>query len=264
MEFQWIGGPTFILEIGNFRVISDPMFSQGPAAFHMPGLPSTGLPADVARLAPLPELELEDLDCIVVSHLHTDHFDREAIQQLPKSTQVIAPSYQVRRVETWGFQKVNGLQWWQHYRLAKGEEKLLITAVPAHHSNNLKIDQDLGTVNGYVFQYNDSEVHKVYWTGDTVWFDEVAAIRDFTGKLDLLLPHMGAVGAGGPKGRMTLDAVEAARLVELFDPKVVIPIHHHTFSHYQEQAEIFQVRVKENGYTGQFLLIPEGEKVHII
>jgi L-ascorbate metabolism protein UlaG (beta-lactamase superfamily) len=28
MKFQWIGGPTFLLELGSFRILSDPMFAE--------------------------------------------------------------------------------------------------------------------------------------------------------------------------------------------------------------------------------------------
>ena len=32
MKIQWIGGPTFLLELGSFRILSDPMFADGPGA----------------------------------------------------------------------------------------------------------------------------------------------------------------------------------------------------------------------------------------
>ena len=35
MKLQWIGGPTFLLELGSFRVLADPVFGTGDAAFYL-------------------------------------------------------------------------------------------------------------------------------------------------------------------------------------------------------------------------------------
>lgn len=73
---QWIGGPTVLLQLGTTRILTDPMFGEGPRAFIMSGHPSTGEErAEIARTAPLPAFDAETLDIVIVSHLHTDHFD---------------------------------------------------------------------------------------------------------------------------------------------------------------------------------------------
>jgi N-acyl-phosphatidylethanolamine-hydrolysing phospholipase D len=96
-------------------------------------------------------------------------------------------------------------------------------------------------VNGYLIEHQAPDhLCRIYWTGDTVWFDELNIIQQKVGPLDVLVPHLGAVGVDGPFGMMTLNSAEAARMIELFRPKSVIPIHHHTFSHYVEPVEILQ------------------------
>jgi N-acyl-phosphatidylethanolamine-hydrolysing phospholipase D len=43
-SFKWIGGPTYVLEIGKFKIVSDPMLSpKSDSAFFIKKHPSTGL-----------------------------------------------------------------------------------------------------------------------------------------------------------------------------------------------------------------------------
>jgi hypothetical protein len=94
-----------------------------------------------------------------------------------------------------------------------------VRAVPAHHSHDRDHDHELGMVNGYVIEHASTvSTERIYWTGDTVWFeamrDEVAAM----GRIDLLMPHLGGVGKDGPWGLYSLDAVEGVQVVRLVDP----------------------------------------------
>jgi hypothetical protein len=64
MRLLWVGGPTARIELGSFRLLTDPMLSQGPAAFIMNGHPSTGEDnVPIARLASLPPVIVAVLGC---------------------------------------------------------------------------------------------------------------------------------------------------------------------------------------------------------
>jgi hypothetical protein len=56
MRLLWVGGPTARIELGSFRLLTDPMLSQGP--------PSTGEDnVPIARLASLPPVIVAVLGC---------------------------------------------------------------------------------------------------------------------------------------------------------------------------------------------------------
>jgi N-acyl-phosphatidylethanolamine-hydrolysing phospholipase D len=265
MKFQWIGGPTFLLELGSFRILSDPMFAEGESAFIMNGHPSTGEDnVPIARLAPLPHFELSPLDCVILSHLHSDHFDQVARETLAKDSLLVAPSDQESKLKNWGFKNIQGLGWWQEFVLTKENESLKLISVPAQHSHDAQTNQELGIVSGYILKYSANGItYSIYWTGDTVWFDEMDEIKKAVGDLDLLIPHLGAVGMDGPWGLMTLNSNEAVKLVELMEPQAIIPIHHHTFSHYVEPANIFQEGLENSEYQERLILLDEGKIINL-
>jgi N-acyl-phosphatidylethanolamine-hydrolysing phospholipase D len=144
--------------------------------------------------------------------------------------------------------------------LRRDNEQIMITAVPARHAHDDQLNEEMGIVNGYVIKYsNDNLSFNVYWTGDTVWFDGLNAINEMIGRTHLLIPHMGAVGVDGPFGRLTLDANEATKIACLFKPDFIIPIHHHTFTHYVEPISIFQSYMRETNYADHLHILKEGE-----
>jgi L-ascorbate metabolism protein UlaG (beta-lactamase superfamily) len=263
MKFQWIGGPTFLAELGSFRILTDPMLAEGEAAFIMNGHPSTGADnVPIARLAPLPTFGLSGLECVIISHLHSDHFDQVAASRLPKESPLIAPLECVASLKAQQFQNVFGLRWGDEKVLRKNGEQLRIVSVPARHSHDDRTNRDLGVVNGYILQHSSNgQFFTIYWTGDTVWFDELARIKHRYPRIDLLVPHLGAVGEDGPWGLMTFNSLEAIRLVELFKPEAVIPIHHHTFSHYVEPVSVFQEQINASAYQSRLIVLKEGQSI---
>jgi N-acyl-phosphatidylethanolamine-hydrolysing phospholipase D len=86
-------------------------------------------------------------------------------------------------------------------------------------------------------------------------------IKKAAGDLDLLIPHLGAVGMGGPWGLMTLNSNEAVKLVELMAPHAIIPIHHHTFSHYVETVDLFQKELENIKHTRRLFILHQGESL---
>jgi L-ascorbate metabolism protein UlaG (beta-lactamase superfamily) len=227
----------------------------------MNGHPSTGKDnVPIARLAPLPRFELSPLDCVILSHLHSDHFDNVAREALAKNLLLIAPLNQKPKLESWGFQNIQGLTWWQEFVLTKDNETLKLISVPAQHSHDAQTNQELGVVSGYILKYSANGItYTIYWTGDTVWFDEMDEIKKAVGDLDLLIPHLGAVGMDGPWGLMTLNSNEAVKLVELMEPQAIAPIHHHTFSHYIEPVSLFQEKINNSEYKNRLFIFNEGE-----
>jgi L-ascorbate metabolism protein UlaG (beta-lactamase superfamily) len=163
--------------------------------------PSTGqMGVPIARLAPLPSVDLDDLDMVIASHLHADHVDARAVEHLDKELEIVEPTAHLPQLREWGFGWLAGLGWQQERTWHKNGERLRVLALPAHHAHAEGANHELGVVNGYLIEHQAAgSTFALYWTGDTVWFDALAESAAHLPALDLLLPHMGGVGKdGGP------------------------------------------------------------------
>jgi N-acyl-phosphatidylethanolamine-hydrolysing phospholipase D len=262
---RWLGGATMEMRLGSFRLLTDPAFAEGPVAFHMDAHPSTGEDfAPIFRHAPLPPLELDGLDALLLSHIHVDHFDAMARARVPRTLWGLAPAEHVPQLERWGFDLIEGTITGEEHRLERGGEILRLQVLPARHSHDAATSAALGAVNGYLIEHETvRRTLRIAWTGDTVWFDELPAAVTRRGLVDVLVPHVGAVGSGGPWGLMSMDAEEAARLVEAVGPRLVVPVHHHTFSHYVEPVEVLVARMANRPLHDVLRFVEEGDVVRL-
>jgi N-acyl-phosphatidylethanolamine-hydrolysing phospholipase D len=241
-SFQWIGGPTYVLQLGNFKILTDPMLcAKSDTAFVIKKHPTTGaLNAYIARFAEPGKLDTNNIDLLLISHLHADHFDNEAKNILNKNLKTIVPANNKETILNWGFYNVTGLRWRDTLTFKKSNETLTIISVRALHAGDESLNAALGEVNGYIIAFNDGKkTFRIYWTGDTVWFDEIRTYNKY-GSIDLFIPNVGAVGADGNIGRRGLNAKETIKIIKELKPKRTIPVHHSTFSHYVEPVQVLK------------------------
>lgn len=234
MKFTWIGGATFLLELGAFRIAGDPVFGD---RFEM------APHGTVTRAAPLPAIEFPKLDAVCVTCFRPDHFERGASRRLGVKTPLVTPP--VAGGEH-GFEDARMLVHWASLELRRGGETLTITATPAHEGN------------GYFF-HHDGGGHEttVYWTGDCLWSDDVRRVQRDLGYANVLLLHLGA--ETGPAGPVSPGGKEAMQIVYRMQPNAVAAIHHHTFSHYGESVEPFVELIGRTIYEKRLRMPAEGE-----
>lgn len=258
--FQWIGGPTYVLHLGSFKILTDPMFSpKSDSAFMIAKHPTTGaLNAAIERYIEPADFDTANIDLLLISHLHADHFDKEAVAKLSKQLFAVSPGVNKPMMLSWGFKNTNALNWGDSTMITKGDEAIKIIAVEAHHAKDDPLKTALGKGNGYIIEYTKgNKVYRIYWTGDTVWFDEIQADKKF-GQINLLIPDMGSVGSDGKIGRRGLNAQDCLKIIETLNPDMITPVHHTTFSMYVEPINELQKTLDATAYKNRLKIIKTG------
>jgi L-ascorbate metabolism protein UlaG (beta-lactamase superfamily) len=148
---------TLILEFDGRRLLVDPMLDDAGAR---PAVENT----DNDRrnpLVPLPfaaEQVVADLDAVLVTHLHRDHFDDAAVRYLPRTVPVFCQPEDESRLRELGLDAravVDAIDF----------DHLRISRTSGQHGSG-EVAEALGPVSGFV-------VDDVYIAGDTIWCQEV-------------------------------------------------------------------------------------------
>src|SRR3954453_15316053 len=207
-----IGGPTALIEIDGFRLLTDPTF-DAPGAYQLPHvkLEKTIGPA-------MKPDAIGPVDAVLLSHdQHSDNLDNSGRDYLLKAPRALTTEAGAQRLGG----HVEGLAPWGTAHLKDRDgNSLTITAPPARHGP-AGIEPLSGDVIGFVVTSNKPGSRPVYISGDTTWFDGGAEVaRRF--KAGVVLPFAGAAQTRGPFHLTmdTNDTIETARA-----DAVIVPVH---------------------------------------
>ena len=212
-----LGHSTVLLKLRGRYWLTDPVFSQraspvqwaGPARFHAP-------PISIEELPPIAG--------VILSHNHYDHLDHAAVMQLAgKTARFIAPLGVGDQLIAWGIDaaKVQQLDWWQSTEV----DGLKLTATPAQHFSGRGLtDSDKTLWASWVIQDDDL---RVFFSGDTGYFDGFRAIGKAYGPFDITLMETGAYDQRWAFVHMQPEETLQAHLD--LGGRWLLPIHNGTF-----------------------------------
>ena len=178
-----------LIEYAGQFALTDPWFQM-----NMRGLP-------VFRKPGIALNELPRLNAIIASHLHRDHFDRDAVKQLCHPELEIAGTRGTA---------AHDLAPWDE--TAIGDFKL--TATPAEHTGPPPAE-----VNFLI----ECGQWRLFFGGDARWSDAYRQIADRTGPIDVAILPIGGTLIFGH--RTTMDPSDAVRACNYLRPRWAIPIH---------------------------------------
>jgi L-ascorbate metabolism protein UlaG (beta-lactamase superfamily) len=233
LRITHIGGPTVLIEVGGWRILTDPTFDPpGKRYFFGWGTVSRKLAGPA-----MPASEIGKLDAILVSHdQHDDNLDAAGRELLPSAGAVVTTEAGARRLGG----AARGLAPWAMTRLeAEGRTPIEITATPCRHGppGSRPI---VGDVIGFALSW-EGQQHGVLWiSGDTVLYE---GVREVPRRLDVgtALVHLGGVRfpVSGPL-RYTMTAHEMIDLAGALRPRTLIPIHYEGWKHFREGRDAIE------------------------
>ena len=213
----WIGHSSTIVDVDGVRFMTDPIWSErcspfesmGPKRFHPPPIAL----ADTGRV-----------DAVVISHDHYDHLDMPTVQALAaRGTTFFVPLGIGAHLERWGVPRAQfrELDWNEEAEL----RGVRFVALPARHYSGRGVKQD---VTEWASWAVIGPRHRVYFSGDTGYFDEFKRIGEQHGPFDLTLLKIGAYGETWPEIHITPE--EAVQTHLDVRGKLMLPLHWATFN----------------------------------
>ena len=242
-----IGGPTALIEIDGFRLLTDPTFDE-PGAYQLPHVKLEKLigPAISAH-------DIGDVDAVLLSHdQHSDNLDHSGKEFLAKAKRVLTTEAGAKRLGS----HVEGLAPWATTELTgKDGRSLTITATPARHGP-AGIEPLSGDVIGFVVASNKPGSRPVYISGDTTWFDGVAEVaRRF--KAGVVLPFAGAAQTRGPF-HLTMDTNDTIETARAFPDAVIVPVHTEGWKHFRQSAQDLRTTFDTLGFGSRLRILEPG------
>jgi len=242
-----IGGPTALIEIDGFRLLTDPTF-DAPGDYQLPHVKLHKLAGPA-----LSAQAIGDVDAVLLSHdQHSDNLDRSGKEFLSRATRVLTTEAGARRLGG----NVEGFAPWAATEL-KGNngDALTITATPARHGP-AGIEPLSGDVIGFVVSSNAPGSRPIYISGDTVWYDGIAEVaRRF--KAGVVLPFAGAAQTRGPF-HITMDTNDAIETARAFPDAVIVPVHTDGWAHFRQSSADLRATFDTLGFGSRLRILEPG------
>ena len=256
-QITYLGGATYLIEVGAFRLLTDPGFDpNGTEKSEGPGHLLTKIMAP-----PVPVDEIGPIDAVLLSHQqHYDNLDISGRALLPQVGRVLTTPESAAALGG----NAEGLAPGQSAILTNADgETIRVTATLALHGLAEAVRKATGEVTGFVLEWEGQD-GALYITGDTVWFDDIVDVgRQFN--VGTVILHMGAakVPAAGDNA-LTMTSEEGARLTKALDANVAFAAHFEGWAHYTDSSRERMAGVFDEAGVGDRLhLIAPGETVDL-
>jgi len=214
----WYGHASTLIEIEGKRVLFDPVWSRRPS-------PSQLVGPKRHHETPVALSELPPVDAIVISHDHYDHLDLATVRGLTRMQRApfLVPLGIGAHLERWGVPayRIIELDWDEEAQVAG----LRFVASAARHFS------------GRAFTRNDTlwgswvvagSAQRVFYAGDSGYFDGYKGIGAAHGPFDLTLMPIGAYSPAWPDIHMNPEEAVNAHLD--LGGRLLLPVHWATFT----------------------------------
>lgn len=215
LRITWIGHATFLIQVGNINILTDPLFYNASLLYKRtlpPGISYDDLP---------------EIDYIIISHNHIDHLDTKTLNLFKhKDTTILVPlgnkSWFLKR--KFNKNKIKEYSWWDSETF---DLNIKFTFLPAYHwSQRSVLDYNKTLWGSWMVTYKDTNI---YFAGDTAYSKHFQSIAlEFPNIYCALMP----VGPCEPRKHMYrshLSSEEAGKAFLDLNAKSFIPMHWGTF-----------------------------------
>lgn len=248
MQLELIRNATLKVTYGGQVLLIDPYFAPRHSLPSFTGRspnPMTELPRPIDDI-------LEGVDLVIVSHLHTDHFDSVAKERINEAVPFLCQPGDEETIRESGFTSVTPLL---QPTVWHG-----VTVTPRQGSHGVgPVVDKMGPVIGFTLEAAGEPT--VYWAGDTVFYPPVAeTIRDVSP--DVIVTH--SCGARWDGDLIVMDAEQTVAVSRLAPQAIVVATHMEALDHATITRQALREAADAAHIDPSRLLIPaDGETLRL-
>ncbi len=254
MHIHFLRHATLVVETKDAKILVDPMLSPAEAmdpvanAANANRIPLVDLPLTDVELRTL----LAQIDAVLVTHVHRDHWDARAVELLRKDIPIICQAGDEAKIGQAGFSSVAPVETeyvWRGIRLNRTD---------GHHGTG-EVEQKMGHVSGFVVRAPAEP--SLYIAGDTIFCPEVAGV------LHAFQPDVVVVNAGEAKfltgGPITMSAQDVAQVCRGLPKTKVVAVHMEAVNHCGLTREMLKEYLRQEGLESRVQIPSDGARIEM-
>ncbi|HCW52861.1 MAG TPA: hypothetical protein DG753_03785 [Clostridium sp.] len=256
MKIKQIRNATMIISYAGKRFLIDPMLGEKGAYPPFPLTENQNLNNPTVEL-PVSIEEIIDVDAVILTHLHLDHFDPKAIEVIPKDMKIFAQSeVEASEIESYGFTNVEVLK---EEGNSVGDIKLIKTYAKHYEEESiLEVYEQLKfspEACGVIFKHPEEKT--LYLLGDTVWCDEVKTT------LEKYTPDIVVINAGNAqvigKRSLIMSKEEFFEVTKVAPNAQFLATHMEAVNHATLSRKELRKYSEEKGFSNRLAIPADGE-----
>lgn len=249
MNIQQIRNATLVVQYAGKKFLIDPFLAEKGTYPPFPNSlrqdqnnPLVGLPTSIDDL-------ISNLDAVIVTHLHLDHWDDTAKAVLPKDIKMFVQNEKdAAEVRNAGFRNVEVLQ----EDTVFDDIQLCKTKGEHGRGDILKL---AGQVCGVVFKHRNEKT--LYVAGDTVWYEAVGEV------IDTHKPEIIVVNGGDNQflegGSLVMGKDDIYAVYQAAPEAKIISVHMEAVNHWTLSREELKSFINEKGISANVFVPDDGE-----
>ncbi|KAA3436751.1 MBL fold metallo-hydrolase [Rufibacter hautae] len=248
-SIQLVRNATLVINYAGQRILVDPMLMPKDTIDSFTGKarnPMVELPMPIDEI-------IKDIDLVLVTHTHPDHFDPAASEALDKSVKLINQPADEEYFQNAGFTNAetvsDSTEW----------NGISIHRTGGEHGSG-EVLKHMGTVSGFVLKAENQPT--VYIVGDSIWIEEIEqSIQKF--KPDVIVTNSGGAAMPGFEDTLILmDEEQTMSLIKASSEAKVVAVHMEALDHCRTTRASLRQAAEKSGIVNSKLLIPQnGEEV---
>jgi len=246
---QLVRNATLLIDYAGKKILVDPMLSPKGAIDSWAGIQKN---PTVELTIPLEEI-VKNVDLVIVTHTHEDHFDKAASSNLNKAIELIMQPTDKDFFRKEDFTNAEVLE---DKKVWNG---ITINRIEGKHGSG-KVLEMMGKTSGFALQAKNQPT--IYIVGDTIWNEDIKNdIKKF--KPDYIIVNSGGARIKGFEDTpIIMNEKQTMALIAASGKAKVIAVHMDALDHCFTTRAILKKKATELKIGKDKLIIPEdGEKM---